>query len=80
MSDNLTMEKWDTFTVLLKDHYLEGYYNSIYMKRNLEQDKTKPMRKTILEASEEWRANKPFVGKEIINKVIETLKIEEIKD
>ena len=53
MSGNLTMEKWDTFTVLLKDYYLEGYYNSIYMKRNLEQDKTKPMRKIILEASEE---------------------------
>ena len=74
------MEKWDTFTVLLKDYYLEGYYNSIYMKRNLEQDKTKPMRKIILEASEEWRASKPYVGKEIINQVIDTIKIEEIKD
>ena len=80
MSGNLTMEKWDTFTVLLKDYYLEEYYNNIYMKRKLDQDKTKPMRKIILEASEEWRNDKPYVGREIINQVIDTIKIEEMKD
>ena len=58
----------------------EGYYNNIYIKRKLDQDKTKPMRKIILDASEEWRANKPYVGREIINQVIDTIKIEEMKD
>ena len=74
------MEKWDTFTVLLKEYYLEGYYNNIYMKRKLDQDKTKPMRKIILETSEEWKINKPYVGKEIINQIIDTIKIENMKD
>ena len=45
------MEKWDTFTVILKDYYLEEYYNNIYMKRKLEEDKNKPMKKTILETA-----------------------------
>ena len=67
------MEKWDTFTVILKDYYLEKFYNNIYMKRNSEKDKTKPMRKIILEAAQEWRATKPYEGREIINKIIETI-------
>ena len=50
------MEKWDTFTVILKDYYLEEYYNNIYMKRNLEEDMNKPMKKTILVASNEIKA------------------------
>ena len=74
------MEKWDNFTVLLKEYYLEGLYNNIYMKRNLEKDKPKPMRKIILETSEEWRVARPYIGKEIINKVIETIKNEEMKE
>ena len=74
------MEKWDTFTELLKEYYLEGLYNNIYMKRNLEKDNLKPMRKIILETSEEWRAARSYIGKEIINKVIETIKNEEMKE
>ena len=73
------MAKWDTFTVLLKDYYLEELYNNIYMKRKLYQI-SKPMKKIILNASEEWKLNKPYVGKEIINQVIDTIKIDEMKD
>ena len=80
MSWQLTMEKWDTFTVILKEYYLEGFYNKVYTKRKLEQDKEKPMRKIILEAAYEWKIIEPYVGKEIINKVIDTIKIEEMKD
>ena len=35
MSGNITMDKWDTFTVLLKEYYLEEYYNNIYNKQKL---------------------------------------------
>ena len=41
------------FTMLLKEYYLEGYYNKIYMKQKLDQNKTVPMRNIILEVSEE---------------------------
>ena len=44
MSGQLSMEKWDTFTVLLKEYYLEGLYNNIYMKRNLDKEMSRPMR------------------------------------
>ena len=67
------MEKWDTFTVILKDYYLEEYYNNIYMKKNLKDNMSKPMRKIILETAQEWRATKPYEGREIINKIIETI-------
>ena len=53
MSGNLTMEKWDMFTELLKEYYLEGYYNNIYMKQKLDQYKTTSMRSIILETAEE---------------------------
>ena len=51
MSGQLTMAKWDTFTVMLKDHYLEEYSNKIYMNRTLEEDKTKSMKTIILETA-----------------------------
>ena len=38
------------------------------------------MRKIILETSEEWRATKPYEGREIINQVIDTIKNEELKE
>ena len=37
------------------------------------------MQKIILEAAMEWKTNEPYVGKEIINKVIETIEFEEMK-
>ena len=38
------------------------------------------MKKIILEAAEEWRVIEPYVGKEIICQVIETIKIDEMKN
>ena len=51
MSGQLIMEKWDTFTVMLKDYYLEEYTNKIYMNRTLVEDETKPMKTIILETA-----------------------------
>ena len=73
MSGQLTMEKWDTFTVILKEYYLEGFYNKVYTNRKLEHDQDKSMRKIILETAYEWKIIEPYVGKEIINKVIDTI-------
>ena len=53
MSGNLTMEKWDMFTELLKEYYLEGFYNNVYMKQKAERYKTTPMRSIILETAKE---------------------------
>ena len=79
MTGNLTMAKWDTFTVLLKDYYLDELYNNIYMKRKKDQN-TKTMKELILMAAEEWKLNKPYMEKEIINKIIDTIKIDEITE
>ena len=38
------------------------------------------MRSIILETAKEWRKNKPYEGKELIVKVIDTISIEELKE
>ena len=68
------------FTELLKEYYLEGYYNAIYMKQKTEEYKTTPMRSIILVTAKEWRKNKPYEGKELIVKVIDTISTEEMKE
>ena len=64
------------FTELLKEYYLEGFYNNVYMKQKAERYKTTPMRSIILETAKEWRKNKPYEGKELIVKVIDTISID----
>ena len=38
------------------------------------------MRNVILETAQEWKTKKPYEGKEIINQIINTIEIEEMKD
>ena len=38
------------------------------------------MKDIILEAAQEWKVIEPYVGREIINKIIEIIKIDELKD
>ena len=38
------------------------------------------MRKIILDTAQEWKSKEPYVGKEIIKQIIDTIEIEEMKD
>ena len=60
MGGHLTMDKWDTFTVMLKDYQLQEFLNKIYLNKDLIEDKQKDMKQTIFETAKEWIKNNPF--------------------
>ena len=72
------MNKWDTFTDMLKEYYLEEFSTMIYMKRK-EVEESIPMKQIILETAQDWIQNKPHEGRDIMFQVAETITIENMK-
>ena len=69
------MSKWDSFTDMLKEYYLEEFSTMIYMKRK-EVEESIPMKQIILETAQDWLQKRPFEGREIMSQIAETITIE----
>ena len=67
------MTKWDTFTVLLKDHKLDEFLKKLEKRAQGEPIK---MKQIILDSAHEWILSKPLQGKKIIAKIIEVITID----
>ena len=52
--------------MLLKDHGLEEFLKILHTKRS-EMDNLVSMKEIVLENALEWKTNKPYHGKEVIN-------------
>ena len=73
MENNLTMDAWDTFTIILKENQLQELLNQIYMHKNLAVAKANEMKSIILQTAEVWKNKKPSEHGEIINQIIESI-------
>ena len=55
MTNNLTMDAWDNFTIILKENQLQELLNQIYKHKNLATAKADEMKSIILENAIIWK-------------------------
>ena len=60
------MNKWDNFTDMLKEYYLEEFSTLIYTKQK-QVDETITMKQIILETAQDWIQHRPYEGRDIMS-------------
>ena len=71
------MAKWDTFTILLKDHQLEEFLDKLELRAQGDPVK---MKQIILDTAYEWTISKPEQGGKIVAKIIEVMTVDKVKN